>query len=308
VKPARCSICGGALEPHLAEVRDPHSGEVFAIERCAHCGAGFTTPVPDDLGRYYGPAYWGGRHGFTKIWCMRRRMRLLARATRGVQPRERGVRLLDVGCGDGAFISLARRAGWQTTGTEFGDNAARLAREGLPVVEGLEAAAARGPFDAITIWHALEHMPDPRRALEDARALLGPHGVVIVAVPDAGGLQANAFRKHWFHLDVPRHLVHFDARSLAYLIDTAGLMLTGTSHLEAELDVFGWIQSALNAALPTQNGVFDALTGKARRGGRAELAAGFLGAAALGPAAIAATAASALTHRGATIVAFARSR
>ena len=63
--PDACNICGGDLRTSYPRVLDPQSRETFAIARCERCGLGHTTPQPDDLGRYYGPAYHGGRHGFT---------------------------------------------------------------------------------------------------------------------------------------------------------------------------------------------------------------------------------------------------
>src|SRR5258706_15138632 len=90
----RCDGCGAALAPFFPAVRDPQTGERFAIDRCVACGLGHTAPQPDDLGRYYGARYHGGRHGFTERLCLMRRMRFAgALGAPG--------RLLDFGCGDG---------------------------------------------------------------------------------------------------------------------------------------------------------------------------------------------------------------
>ena len=60
-----CSVCHTPLVPQHPRVRDPQSQQCFAILACPSCGLGATTPQPADLGAYYGPSYYGNRHGFT---------------------------------------------------------------------------------------------------------------------------------------------------------------------------------------------------------------------------------------------------
>jgi SAM-dependent methyltransferase len=220
------------------------SRETFAIARCGACGLGHTRPAPPDLERYYGSAYYGGRHGFTARFRAARRARILERV--GAEPGT----LLDIGCGEGDFLLATRERGWFGVGIEVGP-AARAARAaGLDVRESLDGASALAPFAAVTLWHSLEHLPDPLGTLAAARGLLSPGGRLVVAVPDNGGWQARLYGRRWFHLDVPRHLYHFDARSLAGLLGRAGFVPLRRFHMEVEYDVFGWLQSLLNAALP----------------------------------------------------------
>src|SRR5207245_96199 len=96
-------------------------------------------------------------------------------------------RLFDIGCGMGFFLDLMRREGWETMGVEPAPNAARHARErlGLDVVEGtIETARVDGPFDVVTLWYVLEHVPNPVEILDRAAALLRPGGLLIVRVPN----------------------------------------------------------------------------------------------------------------------------
>jgi len=283
----------------LAHVRDPQSKEHFAIEACPACGVGHTTPEPEDLSGYYGQSYYGGRHGFTAQYRAARRLRLLSKAT------EHRGQLLDIGCGDGTFLLAARAQGWNVTGTELGGTAELSRRTGLVVRDSLEQLADLPPFDAITLWHSLEHFRDPGATLAAVRRRLAPGGTLIVAVPDAAGLQARLFKRHWFHLDVPRHLYHFDRDSLTTLLQSSGFALAHLHHLELELDLFGWIQSALNTVIPQPNVLFQSLTGKGTRW-PGQLAASVALATVLGPAALGAMALGTLTGRGATLIAVAR--
>lgn len=249
--PEKCDVCASALRPLYARVRDPQTGEVFRIDQCIRCGLGHTLPRPDDLARYYGPAYHGGRYGFAERLCLNRRLRFVRAVT---QPKT----LLDFGCGDGAFLDAAAKLGWQATGVEMSPRLARA--RGLRVVERIEEAA--GPFNAVTLWHSLEHVPSPRTVMQAVGARLAPGGTVIVAVPNLDGVQARVFREDWFHLDVPRHLFHFTPAAVTRLFEGAGLGIVRRWNLESEQDLFGWTQSALNQLLPRPNVLFETLTGR----------------------------------------------
>lgn len=261
--PTSCASCGGELSPRYPEVADAQTREKFAVLACASCGLGHTSPVPDDLTPYYSGGYYGGRHGLTQALCLRRRTRLLDRfGGRGA--------VLDVGCGDGSFLLAARARGWKVEGTEL--NLSQAREKGLTVHATIAEAA--GPFDCATLWHSLEHLRDPRGALEQVRDRLAPSGNILVAVPDAGGAQARLFGPLWRHLDVPRHLFHFGRRSLERVLLRAGLTPRWWWHQEIEYDLLGWTQSALNGSRFTHDILLRSLSGKQRN--MPELIAGLL--------------------------------
>jgi hypothetical protein len=85
---------------------------------------------------------------------------------------------------------------------------------------------------------------------------------LIVAVPDAGGLQAKVFGAKWLHLDVPRHLYHFTRSSLASQLQAEGSAPMREWHQEFEYDLLGWSQSALNSGPTPPNLFFDLLRGR----------------------------------------------
>ena len=300
MRPERCAGCGGALRPRFPRVVDPQTGELFAIDECQACGLGHTTPQPENLEPYYGRTYHGGRHGVTAAYCNARRLRLVRQAAGTGE----GRRLLDVGCGDGSFLLAAGARGWRVSGTEMNP---RLAREaGLEVRESIDEALPLGPFDCITSWHSLEHLRDPLASLRSLAGVLAPGGALVVAVPDADGVQARLFGPSWFHLDVPRHLYHFGRGSLERMLGRAGLRVEHTWHQELEYDLMGFAQSALNALLPHPNVFFDRLTGKPTRGGSVEVAANMALGSAFSAMAVPATALSTLLGRGGTLIVCAR--
>jgi hypothetical protein len=157
------------------------------------------------------------------------------------------------------------------------------------------------------MWHSLEHMRDIPFMMENLARLIKPDGRVIIAVPDFAGLQSLLFRGNWLHVDVPRHLYHFDARSLENSLYSVGLSIERRWHQELEYDLLGWSQSALNAIMPSQpNLFFDLITGKRKSQGVfssvTQLAMGAL----LSIASLPMLAAGTLLRRGGTLVVAAR--
>jgi SAM-dependent methyltransferase len=142
-------------------------------------------------------------------------------------------------------------------GTEIND---RIPAPGLEIWGSIADLRRSGPFECISLWHSLEHLRDPATAIRDLVEMLRPGGVLVIAVPNAGGWQARLFGRHWLHLDAPRHLHHFGMRSLNLLISQCGLQPLRTWHHEVEYDWFGWIQSFLNVIMPRPNVLFDFLT------------------------------------------------
>jgi SAM-dependent methyltransferase len=161
-------------------------------------------------------------------------------------------RLVDVGSGKGHFLDAARRAGWAVQGIEVSEAAEAEARRRYDVTTTVVAdwadAEASGPFDAITFWHVLEHLPDPVGALQRARPLLAPDGVVVVAVPNLASWQARLFGAAWLHLDIPRHIVHYTPETLAMVLSRAGFVVEHVDTVAPEMEVLGVVQSIQNRA------------------------------------------------------------
>lgn len=257
-----CHVCGTELKTRFSEATDPLRKEKFAVLACDSCGLAETFPKPENIGEYYAE-YYGERHGFTNDYCARRRVRWLEKS---FTVKKKTKRVLDVGCGDGTFLETAKKRGWQVSGTEL--NAGRFEDSDLEIFGDLaEVKKNYGAesFDAITMWHTLEHFRSPREILENAFELLAPEGVLLVAVPDARGFQAKTFGKYWLHLDVPRHLFHFDFNSLESLLAQTGFEIKNHWHQEFEYDLLGWSQSGLNAIFKESNIFFKSLSGHETR-------------------------------------------
>jgi SAM-dependent methyltransferase len=159
-------------------------------------------------------------------------------------------RLLDVGAGRGRFVAAARAAGYDATGLEpsTGRAAAAAAEHGVSLAaRGIEDAdVAPGSRDAISLWHALEHVETPGEATARVASWLRPGGGLLVGVPNLGSLQARIGGERWYHLDVPRHRTHFTVPGLLALLRRHGLAPVAVHHVLAEHNAFGMWQTLVN--------------------------------------------------------------
>lgn len=136
-----------------------------------------------------------------------------------------GGRLLDVGCGNGGFLALAKQAGWQVKGVDFDAGAVQAARSrGLDVYHGgIDVLAeCEASFDVITLCHVIEHVHDPVATLRRLHALLKPGGMLWLDTPNFSSLGARRFGVSWRGLEPPRHLVLFNPLSLKKALHEAG--------------------------------------------------------------------------------------
>jgi SAM-dependent methyltransferase len=152
-----------------------------------------------------------------------------------------------------------RDEGYEAVGLEPFSLGQPVVSERLKLVrEPLETAALKlGTFDVITAWHVLEHVPHPRELLEQLRQRLNPGGVLIVSVPNLASWQGHLFGPSWFHLDPPRHLLHFEPKTLDTYLDRAGYTPVRRWDLMLEYGLSGWLQSSLNQVLPHKNYLYE---------------------------------------------------
>ncbi len=138
-------------------------------------------------------------------------------------------RLLEIGFGDAHRLRVLGSLGWDVCGIDADERAALLARRssGLRVCRWSSGFLPfrDASFEAVVLAHTVEHLPDPLLALREVRRVLRPDGIAVVTTPNVRSALAAVFNRHYFPLDPPRHLVLFDARSLAFASRTAGLQV-----------------------------------------------------------------------------------
>jgi 2-polyprenyl-3-methyl-5-hydroxy-6-metoxy-1,4-benzoquinol methylase len=132
--------------------------------------------------------------------------------------------LLDVGCGSGEWLSVMKELGWNAEGVDFDRDAVNAcAGSGLTVHPG-SVQDQRFPaahFDAVTLNHVIEHVPDPVATLEECMRILKPGGTLVMLTPNAGSICHRVFKSDWRGLEPPRHLHLFSMNSMRKLLDQA---------------------------------------------------------------------------------------
>lgn len=136
-----------------------------------------------------------------------------------------GTSLLDVGCGDGSMMAQMRDLGWTVEGIDVDPASVAAAKQrGLRVRQG-RLETERFPaqsFDVVTHSHVLEHVHDPITLLRECHRVLKPGGRLVMFTPNADSWGHGRFGDAWLHLDPPRHLYLFQARTLRTTLERSG--------------------------------------------------------------------------------------
>lgn len=233
---SHCPVCDSTeINPLLTVTDYSVSKESFVIWQCNACTLRFTQDVPDQesIGPYYqSPDYISHSNTnkglLNQLYQRVRKFTLDQKASLIIGHTKPKGKMLDIGAGIGAFLNEMKGRGWEVTGVEP-DSGARSQARSLFGLELLQTEVLqdlpRRSFDAITLWHVLEHV----HALQDYMALLhdllAPGGKIFIAVPNYTSVDAQIYGNAWAAYDVPRHLYHFTPASIAALVKRHGLVV-----------------------------------------------------------------------------------
>jgi 2-polyprenyl-3-methyl-5-hydroxy-6-metoxy-1,4-benzoquinol methylase len=226
-----CVLCNGS---HSAVIEDCRNG--YKILKCLNCGFVYLNPIPSKeliekaySEEYYTPWLENQRKKRIKMWKSRLE-------TLNSFARRKG-KLLDVGCGEGLFLELAREDGWDVAGTEISPFAVKHGRERLDlnILHGelIDIGFPDKIFDAITLWHVLEHTTNPLVLLKEIRRILKDDGVFILAIPNLNNILSQwayklvkGKRMRLFDpLDRELHLYHFTPETIRLALEKAGFSI-----------------------------------------------------------------------------------
>jgi len=258
-----CLLCASPRRATVLEAaidvpgKSAAGNKPISVVQCGDCGLCYTRPrpTPGAMARFYTGDY--SPHVFRRVgkpsalgswwrWVTGRR----DFERDGPAPLG-GRRLLDFGCGAGAFLQRMHASGWEVLGVDVSAEVIATIRDelGLPGVVGDlgHSELAPGSFDVLTMWQSLEHVHDPLETLRQAHALVRPGGRLIVSVPNLASLPFRWFGPAWFGLDLPRHLTHFSPKTLRRVVSAAGFkprQLRMVRHSS-------WLQNSARAARET---------------------------------------------------------
>ena len=232
-----CPNCGSGDISYILSAKDNTvSGEEFEIWECKDCTLRFTQNIPEqeNIARYYQSekyiSHSDTNEGLVnKLYHLVRKRTLLKKQNLVEHStKKKHGSILDLGAGTGAFLNTMQLAGWDSVGLEPDTTARKKARElyGLNLKESNELfSLASDNFDAITLWHVLEHVHQLHEYVIKFRELLKKDGKLFIAVPNFTSKDAATYKKYWAAYDVPRHLYHFSPKSMEILLNTHGFIL-----------------------------------------------------------------------------------
>jgi 2-polyprenyl-3-methyl-5-hydroxy-6-metoxy-1,4-benzoquinol methylase len=233
----QCPVCYSEKIEEVFSAKDyTVSNEMFTIVKCTACTHMFTQHVAsqNDIGKYYQSenyiSHSDTQEGIVnKLYHAVRKRTLIGKKNllQNETGKQQG-KILDIGCGTGAFLNTMKLAGWESAGLEPDDIARKKALElynlsPRPSHEIFDLP--HGAYDAITMWHVLEHVHQLQEYIAQLKNMLTTNGRIFIAVPNYTSYDAQYYGAHWAAYDVPRHLYHFSPASMKNLVEQHGLTI-----------------------------------------------------------------------------------
>tara|TARA_B100001173_G_scaffold293523_1_gene286655 strand:- start:110 stop:1000 length:891 start_codon:yes stop_codon:yes gene_type:complete len=225
-----CSVCKSTEIKSILTLKDhSHTGEKFPVFKCCECGFHFTQNIPDEksIGPYYKNENYVSHSDtqkgfFFKIYHSVRNY-MLTRKQNLIQSNTglKSGKLLDIGTGTGYFANQMIKSGWKVEGIEQDEETRNFAsaKFNFKVHDTDEFYKLPAEsFDAISMWHVLEHVHDLKGYLNQIHSILKPNGILVVAVPNHDSFDQEHYKEYWAAWDIPIHLWHFNPSTLKRLM------------------------------------------------------------------------------------------
>lgn len=231
-----CPICEGrTFTPYLTCIDHTVSHETFHLVKCQSCDFVITFPMPTHakLESYYlsddyishtrkNSGIFDIIYRISRYYTLQWKVRLVKKHL----AESNHPSLLDYGCGTGEFLKKSATSGFAVQGVE----PSARARQNAEVLLNKKVSKTINDlteqrFDAITLWHVLEHIPDLNGIVNQLKTTLKQNGTMFIAVPNHNCYDAQLYQGKWAGYDVPRHLWHFTSTTMNQLLTRHGLQL-----------------------------------------------------------------------------------
>ncbi|MBQ4821772.1 class I SAM-dependent methyltransferase [Aquimarina sp. MMG016] len=274
-----CIFCKGHERQPVFRIRT-HSFP-WELKSCVSCKAYLLSPLPTkkQLESAYCMQYYGqGKTKFNPLIEFVVNTFRRIRASRVIKGIPRDGKVLDIGCGSGAFLNyLHEKYNFGLFGLEIKGDIAERAIErnkGFKLYVGFfnEIDFKNQTFDVITMYHVFEHLLTPYEDIQKIKKILKPGGKLIISMPNIDSWQATMFKDKWFHLDVPRHLIFFTPNDFKRIMKFEKFLLNNERYISWEQNPFSYIQSCLNGLSSKHNLLYEFLkTNKKNKYSRSDL-------------------------------------
>jgi len=179
----------------------------------------FTLPIPENLEKYYQSGDYKPHSHHSKSlldrvynWVRNRNYAYKYKLIKKFNPKAQSV--LDYGTATGEFLYYLSKKTFLVSGVEPNKNARELANILLDNKVSVSINNISQKFDVITLWHVLEHIPEPDKLITELKKRLNPDGIILIAVPNFKSYDAKVYGAYWAAYDVPRHLWHFSPTAI----------------------------------------------------------------------------------------------
>jgi 2-polyprenyl-3-methyl-5-hydroxy-6-metoxy-1,4-benzoquinol methylase len=209
-----CLVCKSDKLKTLNDYTKAH------LVQCDSCGFVFAKPIPtlEELEKHYEQYE---RNDFFSPITIKRYHEILD----SFEPYRKNGRLLDVGCGIGYFLEVAKTRGWDVYGTEFTDEAVEICdKKGINIHKGVLSIDNYEPdfFDVITSFEVIEHINNPREELRNFNTLLRKGGLVYITTPNFNSLLRYRLKSDYNVIVYPEHLSYYSPNTLTKVFHLSG--------------------------------------------------------------------------------------
>lgn len=246
----KCEVCGSNNLKGLFKQYDKNLDikKYFYISKCKNCKALFLNPQPEykELKDYYSKKKYYSLKNIESKESKKTRLKIklyniyfnpnknnfilkilfspLKFIVRGTNLKK-GDKILDIGCGSGQFLYEMKELGMNVQGVEPGDfNEEENKKYKLNIKKAdlIDAKYKKESFDLITINHVLEHLDNPHETLNEINKIIKTDGKLIIAIPNTNSLAYWIFKKNWYQLDVPRHIINYSNKNIKLILEKNG--------------------------------------------------------------------------------------
>lgn len=239
----QCRFCGSENTKELFSSFNMHGRHIinrndkFKLRKCLDCSCIFISNIEinkDYFDKYYESDYYSSDkdNGFLiKLWSLiyrfffNKKEKIILDYFKNI---ENKLSILDIGCGNGNFLSALDSKKFEKNGVEINPQGIKICEEyGINVykksIELIDFGEKK--FDVITLWHVVEHLENPLEIFKKLKTIIKDNGVLLFQVPNNEGLGFKLGEKYWFHLDSPRHLVIPNKKAVEKICEKNGLKI-----------------------------------------------------------------------------------
>lgn len=243
-----CPVCLHVNTAQFLVARDIRlktSQRDFAFHRCQSCSSLYIypQPSPEQITSFYPEQYWWSStkdgilnkaESIYRTFMLFDHISFILQTIRRLSTPNKGLRILDVGCGSANILGELKKKGFQVTGVDPSEKASTIAQRehGVKVLVGSldQIHFPDNSFELAMQWNVLEHVTNPREVLLETHRILAPNGRLLLQVPNVDCLQFRLFGSRWTGLDTPRHVIIFSTQSITRLLLSTGFEVERIRH------------------------------------------------------------------------------